>query len=224
VAPSRSIREAADPADIQGSKEPKERTAVRRTKRVCAAILTATLSTIPASAFAGAGVEPRANNIVPVVNMNGGEDVRDSVAVATNPAPRVANVNSATAFASCVDCRTVVVAVQILLIGTHVTDFQPANSAVAVNYLCTRCATFAYASQVVVSAPDEFRVGQAAMQQLDTIGDEIGAAARSHVAFDQLSAQLDALVDELCTVVNAELTSAGAAPSCFRTTATQQPA
>jgi putative peptide zinc metalloprotease protein len=166
-------------------------------------------------------VQPRANNLVHVVNQSGGDVMRDSVAVATNPAPRVANVNAAVAYASCTDCWTVAVAVQIVLIGPDVSDFQPVNAAVALNVLCVRCDTFAYATQVVASAPDHFRLSQATMAALDALGDQIDAVTNTHAPFFQLDAQLDALTDQMCVLVNGDLTAAGAAPTCTRASATQ---
>jgi putative peptide zinc metalloprotease protein len=66
--------------------------------------------------------------------------------------------NEAYALANCRDCRTVSVAFQVVLVLGTVDVVTPVNAAVAANYDCTRCTTYAIAAQLVAtltSAPSE---------------------------------------------------------------------
>ncbi len=68
--------------------------------------------------------------------------------------PNAAPTNKAEAFASCTDCQTFAVALQIALIPADATTVAPENAAVAVNYRCTRCFTSARALQYVITVDD----------------------------------------------------------------------
>jgi len=71
--------------------------------------------------------------------------------------PRVEPRNMASAYASCTDCQTISVALQLALYERTAAYVAPENSAVAVNVGCTRCYTVARAMQYVlpVDDPDE---------------------------------------------------------------------
>jgi hypothetical protein len=56
--------------------------------------------------------------------------------------------------ATCTDCQTVVVALQLNLYERSATDVQPQNVAWATNVQCTRCATLALAIQYALPVDD----------------------------------------------------------------------
>jgi putative peptide zinc metalloprotease protein len=63
----------------------------------------------------------------------------------------VRHANEAHAYANCEDCLTGAVAFQLLLIIGQMDEIVPLNAAVAANYRCRRCHTFAFAYQIVAT-------------------------------------------------------------------------
>jgi putative peptide zinc metalloprotease protein len=62
----------------------------------------------------------------------------------------VDQTNTATAEASCVDCATVAVAFQVILVSNEADVVVPENKAVATNTECSECFTYATATQLVI--------------------------------------------------------------------------
>jgi putative peptide zinc metalloprotease protein len=134
---------------------------------------------------------------------------RSRVNVGEVQGPSVAPENAATAYASCTDCRTVAVAVQVLMVVGPVSDYEPQNAAVAVNYQCVRCQTFAYANQVLLPVDHRIALSPEARDEIRSLQDQIKATATSGEAFDQMDADLDALTQQLVDVVQHEIDQAG---------------
>ena len=63
------------------------------------------------------------------------------------------NTNEAFAAASCTNCAAVAVAFQIVLVVGDVDVAVPQNLAVAANYECTSCLTYALAVQLFITLP-----------------------------------------------------------------------
>ena len=108
-------------------------------------------------------------------------------AIAHDPGPSATNQNVAYAYASCTDCRTVAVAVQVVVLEGPVTDFRPANAAVAVNDSCLRCQTYAYGHQVVLSAGRMVELSADAEQRVDQLDHQMDQVAASSEGFDQMT-------------------------------------
>lgn len=66
----------------------------------------------------------------------------------------VGNNNEAYALASCVDCATVAIAFQVILLMDQADVIVPENVAVAVNAACVNCLTYAVAMQLILSVTD----------------------------------------------------------------------
>lgn len=117
----------------------------------------------------------------------------------------VTNVNEAWALASCADCTTVAVAVQVVLVIGGSPVVVPVNAAVAANDQCLRCTTTAIAVQLVVTLTEE---PSAAVR--GRIGAELARlnGLRARVA-DMTPAQLLAEVKAVEAAVLAVLLSAG---------------
>src|SRR6266550_3133169 len=114
---------------------------------VAVAAETGTFSSSPAS---GGG-----NNIVQVINHADGHFRMDGkVKVNQIPGPNAGPKNVAFAYSSCTDCQTMAVALEINLISTNARNIQPLNEAVAVNYRCTRCVTYARAIPYDIQVDD----------------------------------------------------------------------
>jgi putative peptide zinc metalloprotease protein len=153
-----------------------------------------------------------ANNVVYLRNqVDGAALTRARTSVAHDPGPTVANDNEAVAYASCTDCRTVAAAVQVVLIEGPANDVRPTNVALALNENCLRCATFAFARQVVLSPRTHVEIGDAAEAQIQDVQSQIRGVAASSETFPEMTADLDALTEQLVAVVQGEVQRAGTA-------------
>lgn len=118
----------------------------------------------------------------------------------------VANQNVALVQASCSTCRTVGVAIQIVVVQGTPSNYTPQNGAVAVNTACTACQTFAYANQVVIQTTSTVSPAAARyLDQAEAIASQVDAAAHSGETFEQMSAQLDSLTQQLANLVKQAL-------------------
>jgi hypothetical protein len=64
--------------------------------------------------------------------------------------------NLALAYSSCENCRTVAISIQVVLVASDPRIVAPENLALAVNFECTMCETFASAYQFVLGTGDDF--------------------------------------------------------------------
>jgi putative peptide zinc metalloprotease protein len=113
----------------------------------------------------------------------------------------VDQTNAAIAYASCTNCTTVAIAVQIVLVVGDATQVTPENLALALNESCVACTTVAAAYQFVFGTGDRIRLtGQARkrlrdlIRQFKAIGDMDGTA-------DEINAEFNRLVGELRAVL-----------------------
>jgi putative peptide zinc metalloprotease protein len=179
-------------------------------RRLLLALLGIVALTIGTSAPAGAS-GGEGNNLVKVENRES-NSVRTKARsdVVEEAGTTVDNENVAFSYASCVDCRTVTAAIQVVVVeNPAVNDYRPGNAAAAVNESCTRCATFAYARQVVLTPYRQIDLGEDAHHEIHDIQQEIRAEVESGDTFDAMSAALDALTERLVAVVQAEIDRTG---------------
>jgi putative peptide zinc metalloprotease protein len=94
------------------------------------------------------------NQILAINTTDGATVYEVSFALVWATGHTVDNRNEAFALASCRDCRTVAVAFQVLLVIGQAHFVAPENIAVAVNYSCVQCVTYALASQLVMTLPN----------------------------------------------------------------------
>jgi putative peptide zinc metalloprotease protein len=132
--------------------------------------------------------------------------------------------NAAIAHASCDGCRTIAIAIQLLIATGDLEAIDPTNVAVALNEACTSCETLAYAYQLVFATPERLRLTTEGRTQLAAILAAVWLAASSDVPIQELRAQLDGLMLELREVMATELVPAAAPEaSTPQTTATPAP-
>lgn len=94
-------------------------------------------------------------NVVRLHNkMDGRLRIKGKIELNRMHGQRVTPRNTASSFASCTDCQTVTVALQLNLYKSTATWVAPVNQAVALNVECTRCATVAVAIQYVLPVED----------------------------------------------------------------------
>ncbi|WP_329791301.1 hypothetical protein V1227_05115 [Lentzea sp. DG1S-22] len=98
---------------------------------------------------------PDDNQVLVVNTTDGAIRYKVSFALVWETDGVVDNRNEAYALASCQGCTTVAVAFQVVLVVGQANVVVPQNVAVAVNHSCVECVTYALASQLVVSLPED---------------------------------------------------------------------
>ena len=95
------------------------------------------------------------SNVVSVRNEQDGRfRFRSNVDLARINGKQVRPVNAARAEASCTDCQTIAVAVQVAVYRRGAEVVTPSNEAVSLNLRCTRCVTVTRAIQYVIPVDD----------------------------------------------------------------------
>ena len=118
--------------------------------------------------------------------------------------------NGAVAYASCTDCQTVALAIQVLLIsGYDSSVVAPENVAIAINVDCVACETLASAYQFVLTAEGNVHFTAEGSRRLAEIRQALLALKQSDLSIEEIQARLDALMDELYRVLSTELVAAG---------------
>jgi hypothetical protein len=186
VTPALASAGESDVAQDAGTPEP----AIEATQTPTAAPATATPSgTADAAQASGAEVETTyaeyrggggGRNIVRVNNrVDNRLTVKGSIQLNTINSPTVAPGNLAYAYASCVDCQTFAIALQINLIPRNANYVAPENAAVAVNVECTRCYTVARAIQYTYSVDDPNQVPQEVRDLINEMDRELKSMRNS---------------------------------------------
>jgi putative peptide zinc metalloprotease protein len=149
------------------------------------------------------------DNVVSIDNTGAGATlVQARTDVELDTTSSVTNVNEALAQASCSTCRTVAVAIQIVVVNSSPTTVAPQNVAVALNQNCSSCNTFAYANQVVLYSHGQISPNAARyLPQAENISRQIAAVAASRETFPQMSSDLDALTQQLAALAQQAITA-----------------
>ena len=115
-----------------------------------------------------------ANNIVQVINHSDDAfKMEGRVQVNRIPGPNVGPKNEALAFSSCVNCKTLSVALQIDVRSADARNVQPSNLVIAMNYRCTNCMTYAFSIQDVIPVADPTQIPSDVRQQVPIINEEL---------------------------------------------------
>lgn len=115
--------------------------------------------------------------------------------------------NAAIAYASCSDCQTVAIAIQIVLVVGDATTVTPQNLALAVNDACDTCATLASAYQFVFGVDGPFRFTKAGWKRMKAIRKALKELSKSDLPIDEIQRRVDALMNDLSAVLHDELDS-----------------
>lgn len=139
-------------------------------------------------------------NIVQVMNRDDQRmRIRGNVDLNRIPGDRAAPVNYAAALASCTDCQTFAIALQIDLISRTASAIAPQNTAIAVNVGCTRCVTVARAIQFVVQVDDPREVPENVrelVREMDRELREIAQLGRQgQITLLEAETRINALID-----------------------------
>ncbi|GAA2986010.1 hypothetical protein [Actinokineospora diospyrosa] len=116
----------------------------------------------------------------------------------------VDNRNEAWALASCRDCATVAIALQIVIIVGQANVVVPENVAVAVNKSCVDCVTFALAAQLVLTVANE--PSEAAKAEITEIWSRMTDLATrvQDMSIAEIQAEFDAVKREIQAVLDAD--------------------
>jgi hypothetical protein len=185
----------------------------RRPRRHRLAFLLAlALATVPISGVQAQDQDSGSGgkNVVLVVNQTDGRlAARANLVQGLASGPKAIPENLAAARASCMDCRTVAVAFQAVLVISDPDVASPRNAAVAANGGCVRCETFAYAWQYVVSTGGPVRVTPEGHQAIAALEARASDLAASDLPFPQLVEALDRVARDFRTVIDQEVERVG---------------
>jgi putative peptide zinc metalloprotease protein len=161
----------------------------------------------PATAYA---TENAGNNSATAINTKDGSSLfKFAFDVTKVMAATVDNTNAAVAYASCTDCQTTAIAIQIVLVEGSPTTYTPTNVALAVNESCNLCDTMASAYQFVVQASGPTRFTPEGQRQLQEIRKAISELGKDDLTNEEIRAKLDPLIVQLQTVLATDLVARG---------------
>jgi hypothetical protein len=150
------------------------------------------------------------DNIVEVRNTRDYSFQSRSRGVVTHaPGGTVGNNNVATAWATCLECRTTAAAVQMVIVEGPYDTLEPGNLAAAINDNCDTCETFAYARQYVFIVGREVKISHKAETRIERIDEDMEDVIRSRDDFPTMEAELDALTQQMVDVVRGEIDRTG---------------
>jgi putative peptide zinc metalloprotease protein len=121
----------------------------------------------------------------------------------------VDNSNAAVAFASCSNCQTVAISIQVVLVTDNPSTVTPENIALAINQNCTACETLASAYQFVFSTDGQVHFTAAGNQAIAEIRRELHDLGNSNLPIEQIQTRLQELMSRLAQVIDGELVAAG---------------
>ena len=113
--------------------------------------------------------------------------------------------NTAVAYSSCTDCRTVAAAIQVVLVAGDTDSATPENLAIGINYQCTECETLAAAYQFVFGDGQELEFTQEGKQKLHELKKRLqDLKKRDDLTIQELAVHIAAIAAEVAIVVDTE--------------------
>ena len=154
------------------------------------------------------------NTTAIAINTRDGSDIfRIAFAIRRAMGDVVDNGNAAVAFASCTDCETVAISIQVVLIMNDPSIVTPTNLAIAINQECTLCETLASAYQVILTTDGPVRFTPEGHREIAAIRRELLAMRNAGLTIEEILAALDALMDRFFRVLTEEMVDAGPPPA-----------
>jgi putative peptide zinc metalloprotease protein len=117
--------------------------------------------------------------------------------------------NAAVAFASCTNCQTVAISIQVVLITGDASVITPQNLAFARNLDCSFCETLASAYQFVFTTDGQVHFTPEGNNAIAEIRHELRELRKSGLTIVQIQARVAELMTRLADVLNQELVAAG---------------
>lgn len=120
----------------------------------------------------------------------------------------VDSTNAAVAVSSCEDCQSIAIAFQIVLVFSDPEVVTPENVAVAVNYECTSCISFASAFQWVIGTGGPVEFTKEGKKRLKAIKRRLKWLRRRDLTLEELIAELEEIRAEIADILETELVPA----------------
>jgi putative peptide zinc metalloprotease protein len=119
--------------------------------------------------------------------------------------------NTALAYASCTDCKTVALAFQVVIVVGGANYVAPVNQAGAVNEQCVECLTFASATQIVIGVDGPVVLTAEGRRRLVLLYMRMKAleGRMDQLTAAQLATEVSAIEQELIAILSEELVPAG---------------
>jgi putative peptide zinc metalloprotease protein len=156
----------------------------------------------------GAPASAHADNSAIAVNTKDGSSVfKFAFAIRRVMGDVVDETNSAVSYASCSDCTTTAIAIEIVLVDGSPSTFTPTNQAIAINYQCNLCNTFAAAYQFVIQGTGPMHFTHDALTTMADIRKKIRELEDQNLSPFDLQAALDPLIAQLKDVLATGLVS-----------------
>jgi putative peptide zinc metalloprotease protein len=121
----------------------------------------------------------------------------------------VDETNAAVAYASCEECQTIAIALQLVLVMGDADIVAPTNLALAINEQCTGCETLASAYQFVFGTGEPVRFTADGNRRLAELRERLQRLRSSELSLTEVQAEVEQITNELEQVVADELVAAG---------------
>jgi putative peptide zinc metalloprotease protein len=121
----------------------------------------------------------------------------------------VDQTNAAVAYASCEECQTIAIAIQVVLVNSPVETIAPKNIAVAINDNCVTCVTVALAYQIVIGDAQKLEFTREAKRRLRQIARRLREIERSGGSAQEIVDSVNEVMNDLVDVLQTGLQPAG---------------
>jgi len=121
----------------------------------------------------------------------------------------VDNANVAFAYASCEQCDSTAIAIQIVLARNGASTVTPTNLAFSLNENCSLCVTYAGAWQIVRGTDGPVRFTGEGRREIEAVEKQIRDLKKQALTPDALDAQLKAYVDQIRGILATALVPRG---------------
>ena len=157
-----------------------------------------------------AGARAEGGNTAIAINTKDGTSVfKLAFAIRRVGGDVVDQTNAAVAFASCTDCQTVAIAIEVVLVTGDPSVVTPTNLALALNEGCDLCVTVANAIQWVLGTGGQVHFTAEGNQALARIRQELQELRKGTLSAAEVQQRLQEILDELRQVLENELVPAG---------------
>lgn len=180
------------------------RSAVRRSLALLLAAAFA-LSGAPFAAGQDTATRPQDNAAVAINTKDGSTVFKLAFDIRRELGAVVDNQNAAVAYSSCEGCKTVAIAIQIVLVMGDPEVVTPENVAIAINDMCTSCETIAAAYQFVFGTDGLVRLSKEGRKRLHDLVKSLRELKDADMTPEQLVDELNRITSEVQDVFATEL-------------------
>ena len=141
------------------------------------------------------------NKAIAVNKKDSSSEIKASFQITDLKGDVIDPTNTAFAFASCANCNTYAVAIQVALVHGTPQVFTPVNQAWAFNYECTNCTTVADAYQFVTSVPEGAVFTKEGDKELKDLRKQVGDLKHGNLTPYELHDAVGGIVDQVRDVL-----------------------